>query len=304
MELRHLRYFVAVGSQGNYRKAAEALHVSQPALSKQISDLEEELGVALLERHSRGARLTSGGRAFLEEAQEILARVERAASKTRDAQRGDTDVLRIGQISFLASSFLPRALASFRRKYPHVDVKIGEMHPLAQFESLRQGRIDVGITASLSRDLPRVFAHRFLFRTKMGIVAAHDHPLLKKTSVSLSDLRDETLLCYTEQKQASGHRERIRSVFSQSGFRCPRIKLVEDYESLVVLLAGGHGVTIAPPFAEALAARGIAARPFIEEVELLFLEIRAVWLESRTAPLLRPFVDLLDRHSLPLRGDS
>ncbi len=293
MELRHLRYFVAVGSEGNFRRAAERLHVSQPALSKQISDLEDELGVRLLDRHSRGARLSASGRTLFDEAREILERVENATATTRDSERGASGVFRLGQVGFLASSFLPQALAKFREEYPKVDVKIHEMLSQEQIESLESGKIDFGIAAAHDADLPRRVGRTLLLRTRMAIVLSRRHPLAVQRNISLPDLREETLLCFSDRKQPRAHSDLVREIFAEIGLRAPRIKPVEDYESLIALLSGGHGVTMAPPFGAPLAARGLVTRPIRESGERLKIEIRAIWLNDDHSNLPRRFLEIV-----------
>ena len=299
MELRHLRYFVAVGSDGNFRKAAERLHVSQPALSKQISDLEEELGVRLLDRHSRGARLPASGRALFDEAREILERVEKATAQARDCERGVSGVFRLGQIGFLASSFLPQALATFREEYPKVDVKIHEMLPQEQIESLESGKIDLGIAPALDSELPRQVGRALLLRTKMAIVLGRRHPLTARRNISLSELREETLLCFNDRKQPRAHSDFVKEVFAELGMRPPRIKPVEDYESLIALLSGRHGVTMAPPFGAPLVSRGLVTRPIRESSERLKVEIRAIWLNDTRSSLPRRFLEIVQGKRKP-----
>lgn len=132
MELRHLRYFVAVADELNFRKAAERLNVTRPALSKQIKDLEEETGLHLLERDTVSVALTDAGSVFLAEARAILSDVENAVALAREAQDGRRGELRIGSAGQIAASFLPEALRAFRSTFPDVEVVFVEMTPPEQ----------------------------------------------------------------------------------------------------------------------------------------------------------------------------
>ena len=153
MELRHLRYFVGVAQAGSYRKAAESLHVSQPALSRQIADLEDEVGTLLLVRHSQGVRLTPSGAGFLEDAQLVLARLDGAVQKARSRGHPAGPTLSLGMIGFFCSGFLDAALATLQRERPEVDVRLFEMPPEEQIVALESESIDLGITAAEAKNL-------------------------------------------------------------------------------------------------------------------------------------------------------
>jgi len=139
VELRHLRYFVAVAEALSYRSAAESLRVAQPALSKQIKDLEADVGVRLLDRDTGGGTLTDAGVVFLEEARDILERVEMAASAAREAAAGKGGRLTIGSVGPISVSLLPAALAAFRQKFPRVEINLHDFTMPHQFTALRRG---------------------------------------------------------------------------------------------------------------------------------------------------------------------
>src|SRR3954468_24795318 len=136
MELRHLRYFVAVADELNYRRAAEKLRVAQPALSSQIKDLEHEVGARLLDRDTGGVRLTDAGAAFLDEARLIVAHAQRAAGIAREAAKGRRGRINIGYYAPLVMGFMPESLRVFHARYPDVDVALHEMSILDQTEAL------------------------------------------------------------------------------------------------------------------------------------------------------------------------
>src|SRR6476619_6209369 len=156
MELRHLRYFVAVAEELNFGRAAQRLHIAQPPLSRQIRDLEREVGTPLFERGARGVELTHAGRAFLPEVRLTLAQAERAQRTAQRAARGETGRLRVGFVDAATlSGILPDVLAFFRMHLPSIGLSLFEMDPPQQADALRDGRIDLGIVQSPPADAER-----------------------------------------------------------------------------------------------------------------------------------------------------
>src|SRR3982751_6322411 len=156
MELRHLRYFVAVAEELNFGRAADRLRIAQPPLSRQIRDLERELGTALFERVPRGVELTAAGRAFLPEARLTLAQAERAQRTAQRAARGEIGRLRVGFVEVaIYSGVLPEVLGFFRMHLPDIGLSLFEMDALQQAEAFREGRIDLGILHSPPPDAER-----------------------------------------------------------------------------------------------------------------------------------------------------
>jgi DNA-binding transcriptional LysR family regulator len=148
MELRHLRYFVAAAETLNISQAAKHLHLSQPPLSRQIRDLEDEIGTALFDRNHRKLRLTSAGQYFLAEARKILFHAKRAAKTAKAAGRGQAGEVTIAFLSPLGGLFLPAILRAFRQKFPLVDVDLVEMVPREQLEALLDNQIDLAFVAA------------------------------------------------------------------------------------------------------------------------------------------------------------
>src|SRR5882724_10287113 len=144
MELRHLRYFVAVAEEQNVTRAAARLHVSQPPLSRQIRDLEEELSVKILLRTKRAVQLTAAGTAFLREAQEILRRANEAQHLAQRAARGEVGTLGIGFFGAASAPILPALVQAYRRKFPDVELHLFEMNPDQQIAAFDEGRIHLG----------------------------------------------------------------------------------------------------------------------------------------------------------------
>lgn len=144
VELRHLRYFVAVAAHGSFNRAAQILHITQPALSRQVRDLEEELGVPLLLRGSNSVSLTESGKRFYEEACEVLARAEQAVQSVRGEPR--TEILRIGYAPSATADILPRALQEFLTEQPRVRIELSDLFPHEMTRMAENGELDVVIT--------------------------------------------------------------------------------------------------------------------------------------------------------------
>ena len=177
MELRQLRYFIAVAEEGSFSRAAGRLHVSQPPLSTQIKGLEDELGVQLLERSNRGVSLTAAGLVFFEETRTALARLEHAKKEALRANRSDIGMLSIGFVSIADYGILPPALKNFRSNYPLVEVQLHELTTDAQIRELRAARLDLGIGLG-PVDEPDLEFERVL-REELVLAAPSGHPAAK-----------------------------------------------------------------------------------------------------------------------------
>src|SRR6267378_1211338 len=154
VELRHLRYFVAVAEMENVSRAALKLHVSQPALSRQIRDLEDELGFSLLERSAKSVRLTEAGRAFLTEARAVLQRAEDAVKAARAIATGSGE-LHVGYAPSLTARILPPALRAFQAEFPNVRVKLHDFSTEEMLAGLREGKLQIVLVVRLSRAMSR-----------------------------------------------------------------------------------------------------------------------------------------------------
>ena len=199
MELRHLRYFVAVAEELNFRRAAERLHIGQPPLSIQIRALEEEVGARLLERSKRRVSLTEAGSRFLRRAREILAAAGEAVDEARQAARGELGSLRVGFTSSLPyTSILPDLLVAYRRRYPAVELQLKEMFTTDQLVAIAAGRLDVGLVRYVGGALPSGVSVRELGADPLCLVVNAAHPLANRESVRFAELADEGFITFPE----------------------------------------------------------------------------------------------------------
>ena len=206
MELRHLRYFVAVAEELNFTRAAERMHIGQPPLSMQIRDLEEEIGTPLFDREKRRVALTEAGRRFLDHARGILERSRAAVEEARRAGRVEAGELRIGFASSLAyTSTLADTLYRYRQRYPQVGLQLREMFTLDQLAALARRELDVGFVRHGGLEVPAGVGAREIGRDPLRLVVNAAHPLAGAGAVSLDQFRDDGFIAFPPDV-GSGHR--------------------------------------------------------------------------------------------------
>ncbi|EIP99240.1 transcriptional regulator [Opitutaceae bacterium TAV1] len=295
MELRHLRYFAAVAQESSFRRAATRLHVAQPALSKQIRDLEHEVGVELLERDTTGARLTDAGTVFLAEVERVLEQVRQAVEFAREAKQGKRGQLTIGNVGTMSASFMPASLAAFREKYPDVDVALREMRSLDQINALTSGTIQIGFAGSIGTAIPEEDVEMLpVLQSPMRVILARAHPLAANPTLSFTQLLDERLLGVADPKRVGpDHGELIRGLFTKRGMRPGIVKRVDSLESLLALVAGQQGVSIMPHIISTHHADGIVSRSIREGGPELMFHLWAVWRRGETSQIAHNFIDVL-----------
>jgi DNA-binding transcriptional LysR family regulator len=246
MELRHLRYFTAVAEDLSFRRAARRLYLSQPALSKQIGDLEEELGLRLFDRNSRRVALTEIGRVFLVGARRALVSVEKAIAQAKEAAAGDRGRLSIGTIAPITLAFLPDALARFRELFPLVEVSVSFMDNRAQIDALLNGSIMLGIGyPGLSTEESDLLSTELLLRSPICIACSKNRWPGKRNRPALSDFRDDNFLAFSE--FAADYMNMVRKICRlDAGFEPTLLPVADSFESLISMVAAGRGVFLCP----------------------------------------------------------
>ncbi len=296
MELRHLRYFVAVAEELSFRKAADRLHVSRPALSKQIKDLENEIAVKLLERDTVNVSLTKAGEIFLEDAQKLLAHSVRAVERATEAQSGQRGKLRIGSVGIIATDFLPGTLKLFNRKYPGIEVEFVEMLPAEQLDALTSGKIDIGFAYGKEVENIAWLHSLCVIHSIFGVGVSTQHVLASKVSVTIQDLRAETVLCLGG-SGGSSHRDAICQIFREEGMKPGRSRQIDGFDALVTLLAADHGISLLPQVLD-LTKQEITIIPIVVENANLDFHMWAVWRRHSPPDHVRQFVQLLEERLL------
>jgi len=299
MELRHLRYFVAVAEESSLGRAAHRLHVSQPALSKQISELENELGLKLFTRNSRGVQLTEPGRIFLLGGRRALVAAKLAAEQAQEAAKGQRGRLVIATHCEGSLAFLPAVLSRFRERHPLVEITPLHLNNRAQVEAVLNGSIMLGIgyySAALQADEEEQVCTRLLHRSPVAILCPKNRRFPKQAPARLEDFRDEHFLS-VDPAYAFGFDEWLRGFCKSIGGFEPDISASANaLESLIGMVAAGRGVFLGPE----LTIRGseeiwrsVADCYRLTEPESHF-ELFAIWKkQSQMEPLISKFIDLL-----------
>lgn len=261
MELRHLRYFVAVAQTLHYRKAAERLHIVQPALSKQISALEGELGVQLLERDRRHVALTDAGSAFLHEAIAVLAQADVARARAIAVSKGEIGQLSIGFIQPALADLLPRALRRFRREYPGVRIRLTELTNRGAAEQVSDRTVHCAFVR-LPVDLRGALTAEPISQQDVSLAVPDSHPLAAQESIDIRELAGEELILIDRQVEPQLH-DYYTSLCNEAGFSPDIAHTVNSTWVALGLVAGGLGVAFAPSSAKLVGQQGVAYRPLV-----------------------------------------
>ncbi len=259
MEIRYYRYFVALAEELHFGKAAERLHIAQPALSIQIKALENALGGRLFERTKRSVRLTEAGKVFLEQARKILLQEELAISMTKRAIRGELGCLRIGYSGNAAySGVLGKSLQKFRARHPAVDVQLIEMNPVLQVREIEKHSIHMGFLTTLSIDIPESIETSVLASWPVVLALPCGHRLAGKKLIPMDAVREEPFIVWANEEEF-GSASAIRTI---AGFD-PLVSYQAANAMLMVALVGaGMGVAMVPASLKAESMRSkVVYRP-------------------------------------------
>ncbi|HYT59329.1 MAG TPA: LysR substrate-binding domain-containing protein [Haliangiales bacterium] len=261
MELRHLRYFIGVAEEENVSRAALKLHVSQPALSRQIRDLEDELGFLLLERSARSVRLTEAGRAFLTEARAVVQRAEDAVKTARAIATGGGGELHVGYAPSLTPRILPRTLRAFQAELPNVRVRLHDLSTEEMLAGLREGKLQIAFVARPTPAMLRGLRFEELLRDSLCLAVAPKHPLAGRRSVTLAEVAREPLITYSRKDYPDAH-ENLAALFAAIKIK-PRIAEEHDsVSSLIAAVESGAGVAVAPQSLACTAGPRLKLIPF------------------------------------------
>jgi DNA-binding transcriptional LysR family regulator len=290
MELRHLRYFLAVAEELHFGRAAARLHIAQPPLSQQIRRLEQELGVALFDRDRRRVELTPAGRAFLAETRQVLAQAERAVRTAQRAGRGEIGRLAIGFVPSADLDVLPGALRVWGARFPEVEVELHAMLPDEQVQALRDRRLDVGLVR-LPVDAGEL-AVESIQREPLVAVLPAGHLLAARGRVALAGLRGDPMILFPR-RIAPGYHDLFVDACRRAGF-VPRIaRETESIQTNLGLVAAGLGVTLMPASIRSLRRTGVVYRPLAPPVP--HVEMAVAYGREHRAAALPAFLQVLRR---------
>ncbi len=289
MELRHLRYFLAVAEELNVRRAAQRLHVSQPPLSRQIHDLEDELETKLFDRSKQRLTLTPAGECFLREVRQILSHVQRAAQLAQAASRGEAGQLSVAILPPIGGLFLPPAIREFRRRFPVVDLTILDLVPQEQMTALMDRRIDLGfVPLPVVNLMPDI---EFEIVREVDLVAAlpPGHRLARQRRLKLRSLAHEPFVLLNRSSAALLH-DWVLNLCREAGFEAQIVKEANSPASILELVSAGFGVALLPSLFQRFPS-DVVFRPLPATTPKLHLAL--AWRRDNGSPLLKAFLEIL-----------
>ncbi|MNZ47726.1 HTH-type transcriptional regulator TfdS [compost metagenome] len=290
MDLRHLRYFIAVAEEQNIGRAAARLHISQPPLTRQIQQLEDELGVRLFTRTPRGMELTGAGELFLEEARNIRALVDQATERTQRAGQGKLGRLDVAIFGSGILDTIPKVLLAFRNAYPEVKLVLHSMSKGEQIEALRQRRIDAGFNRMLA-PLPDLATQ--LVATESLFLAVHESsPLAREAVVPFKALAEHPLIVFPTGARPN-FVDKVMGLCQQMGFVPEVAQEVGDSVTGVALVAGGFGVCLVPQSASVLTFPGVVYLPISGAPENASVDLSCIYRADDQSPILAAFLQTI-----------
>jgi len=293
VELRHVRYFIAVAEYLNFRKAAEQLHIAQPPLSRQIRQLEEDLGVVLLVRDKHRVELTKAGHAFLEQARKLIVQAGHAAEAARHAQKGESGVVRIGIASGLGGA-VSKVVLDHRKRLPLIDIECKDIFSSLQNDALHKGIIDVGFLRppvdQMNLDCELLFEEEFV------VVLPRSHRLAKRRMLKLKDIASEPLILF-DRTFSSGLYDKIMGLYSRQGFT-PHLTVthVEAHEEAgAIMVASGKGIFMGAGAIVNRSVYGVELSSVrLDEAEAK-IEVYMVWRKGEETPAVLEFLAAVRR---------
>jgi DNA-binding transcriptional LysR family regulator len=293
VELRHVRYFIAVAEYLNFRRAAEQLHIAQPPLSRQIRQLEEDLGVVLLVRNKKKVELTRAGHAFLEQARKLIVQAGHASEAARHAQKGESGVVRIGIASGLGG-VVSKAVFEHRKRAPGIDIECKDVFSSHQNESLLKGVIDVGF---LRPPVDQVNLDcELLYEEEFVVVLPKTHRLARRRFVKLRDVASEPLVLF-DRNFSTGLYDKVIGLYSRHGFtpRLPVTQVQAHEESGAVMVASGKAIFIGAGAIQNRTVSGLElAAVRLNEPEAK-IDVYAAWRKSEESSAILAFLDSVRR---------
>src|SRR5213593_738639 len=288
MELRHLRYFVHVAEEQHYGRAAERLRVAQPALSRQIQDLEEEIGFKLFDRLSRGVKVSAAGKVFLEDARRVLQQVEEATRRAKRVASGQSGTLRVGFVESISwHGVVPDSLRQFRERQPDAELQIKPLSSLEQIAAVRSGQLDDGFVFTIA-NIDRELAQLEIALVNLMLAVSKRHPLARSKSLRLRDLSSAAFIWFPRRESPLFY-DRLMHACFRGGLKSPHIVQEGVNEATILsLVSCGLGVGFVSSATRWRCPAGVVLLPVIDLN--LTLPFALIWRKDNTSPLLAKFV--------------
>ncbi|ALS58615.1 MULTISPECIES: LysR substrate-binding domain-containing protein [Pandoraea] len=301
MDIKQMRYFLAVAEEGNFGRAAERLNMAQPPLTRHIQALEAQLGTQLFVRTPKGATLTAAGETLLAEVPNILSLARRAEEQTRLAGEGYIGRLDVGIFSSGILNVIPRLLANFHTARPEVKIGLHNLSKAEQIAALRERRIAIGFNR-LIPDEPDI-AVDWIHREPFLVALYEGHPLCKRTSLTLADLDNERMILYPNAPMP-GLAEEVTAAFRAEGVTLRVEQEAEDVVTSIALVASRFGICVTTESAANLRLPGVVYRP-LKSQRLRSIELNCMYRRDDTSPILAAFLALIrqsrnHRHALTM----
>jgi LysR family transcriptional regulator, hca operon transcriptional activator len=295
MELRHLRYFIAVAEEGSLTLAAEKrLHTAQPSLSRQIRDLEYEVGVELMSRSVHGIELTAAGKAFLDHARLALTQAEAATAAARRAAQPAKPTFAMGFLTGQEVNWLPRATSILRDDLPNIEIRVSSDHSITLADDLQRGKFDI---AFLRLEPRPDLEFKLVTKEPLVVILPGDHPLAGHEAIDPRDLTGETYIGISNVPHVL--RAAIDDYLKRSGIKITPNLEIDNYAMAISLVASTRGVALLPASAENFLPRSVVSRPLKGETPTIDLAVG--YHKANTSPILKTFLSRIDDLTTPSR---
>lgn len=288
MDLRQLKYFIAVAEERSFCRAATRLHVSQPPITRQVKMLEDDLGVQLFERTHWGVELTQAGEALLANAYSIRALVDHASDRARRVGKGAAGRLDVGLVGSGMLEIVPEILHRYSHSHPEVDVVLLNAPRIAQIEALRQNRLLIAFDRHLPPDDPDLRVE-VVVSEALVLACRKDHPLAKHRVVPIEAIRDQSMIMARD----ASHSGRIAALCRANGFEPLQGQRAADVVSSLMMVANGFGIDLVPESAQALQLPGLVYRPLkLQSEAFATIDLQCAYRRDDPSPLLADILDI------------
>lgn len=298
MDLRRLKYFIAVGEELNFNRAAQRLHIAQPGLSKQVQQLERELGVALLDRSRRSVSLTEAGRLLLDEANRLLKDVDQVAHRVHQVGSGSTGRVSMDFPPSVSSRVLPMIIREFRQQCPRVQLTLREADPDGLIRAVQRGLTDVGFVYVPFRD-EDALRRETLLCEPFVVALPRRHPLASAERVELAELADDDFVLNFAYNTAGLH-HKVVQLCEEAGFVPQVVQEAWLMQTTLSLVSAGLGVTLVPASMQGLRRDGVTYKPMVGCPDVVELDL--LWRCDNSSPAVRAFVEVARQWAGSARG--
>jgi len=300
MDIRQLKYFIAVAEHLNFTEAAKHLFVAQSAVSQQIADLEKKIGVQLFNRNKRSVKLTNAGTVLLEEAINLVNKSEEIVEKTRQAELGIIGSLKIGFLGYTERNFLPFLIRQFKRNYPKIDLHLNQYNHGLLIDNLSHGELDIGFTLSFGLNNIVGLAKKQVLMETISVVVHSEHPLADKESINIADLSQERFIALSRHESPQGFNKTLL-MCANNGFTPSIVSEPRLIQTVLLLVDAGMGIAILP---KSLKHQSSPSLRFIDiEGEQSKDEMVVAWKKANKNPSIDLFLNELNSVQSYFQGD-